>query len=73
MDYPSVNGLVSGMSNVKHVTTTNRVPLPPEVMEHFGRILFWRIVFVATSLSSFILQLYVGFCSGEWRQQEVMP
>jgi hypothetical protein len=72
MDYPSVNGLVSGMSNEKHVTTTNRVPLPPEVMEHFGRILFWRIVFVAASLSSFILQLYVGFSSKEWRQQEVM-
>jgi hypothetical protein len=73
MDYPSVNGLVSGMSNVKHVTTTNRVPLPPEVMEHFGRILFWRIVFVATTLSSFNLQLYMGFSSGEWRQQKVMP
>jgi hypothetical protein len=40
MDYPSANGLVSGLSNVKHVTTTNKVPLPPEVMEHFGRILF---------------------------------
>ncbi|XP_033607158.1 nuclear pore complex protein Nup155 isoform X2 [Cryptotermes secundus] len=38
MDYPSVNGLVSGMSTVKHVTTTNRVPLPPEVMEHFGHM-----------------------------------
>lgn len=42
MDYPSANGLLSGLSNVKHVTTTNKVPLPPEVMEHFGRILFLK-------------------------------
>jgi nuclear pore complex protein Nup155 len=54
MDYPSVNGLVSGMSNVKHVITTNKVPLPPEVMEHYGRILFCRIIFLVSSLSSFV-------------------
>jgi len=46
MDYPSANGLVSGLSNVKHVTTANKVPLPPEVMENFGRILFCSIVFL---------------------------
>lgn len=38
MDYPSANGLVSGLSNVKHVTTTNKVPLPPEVMENFSHM-----------------------------------
>ncbi|PSN41987.1 Nuclear pore complex protein 155 [Blattella germanica] len=37
MDYPTMNGLVTGQSTLKHVTTTNKVPLPPEVMEHFGR------------------------------------
>jgi hypothetical protein len=40
MDYPIANGLMSGLPNMKHVTTTNKVPLPLEVMEHFGRILF---------------------------------
>ena len=40
MDYPSMSNLVTGLSTLKHVTTTNKVPLPPEVMEHFGRILF---------------------------------
>jgi hypothetical protein len=49
MDYSSVSGLVSGVSSVKHVTTTNKVPLPPEVMEHFNCILFGKIVCVATT------------------------
>jgi hypothetical protein len=63
MDYSSVNGLVSGMSDVKHVTTTNKVPLPPEVMEHFGRILSYR-----NSLRLLGLRLYVGFSSTECRR-----
>lgn len=38
MDYPSMNTLVTGLSTLKHVTTTNKVPLPPEVMEHFSHM-----------------------------------
>jgi hypothetical protein len=46
MDYPSVNGLVSSLSNVKHVTVTNKVPIPPEVLENFCRILLCSSVCV---------------------------
>jgi hypothetical protein len=68
MDYSSVNGLVSGMSDIKHVTTTNKVPLPPEVMEHFGRILFFWRYYLLQLLLAPLFSLYMGFSSRECRR-----
>lgn len=39
--YPSLEHLAGPNTTVKQITTVNKVPLPPEVMEHFGRILFF--------------------------------
>ncbi|KAK6639409.1 hypothetical protein RUM43_007682 [Polyplax serrata] len=36
--YPSMEVLAPGVPNVKQVTTVSKVPLPPEVMEHFGHM-----------------------------------
>lgn len=38
-DYPSFAGLPLTLNNVSQVRTYNRVPLPPEIKEHFSRIL----------------------------------
>lgn len=38
-DYPNLSGLAMGLANFTQIKTLNKVPLPPEVMEHFGRIL----------------------------------
>lgn len=38
-DYPSLSGLPLALSNVTQIKTYNKVPLPPEIKEHFSRIL----------------------------------
>lgn len=43
-DYPSLSGLALGLANFSQIKTLNKVPLPPEVMEHFGRILYVEIL-----------------------------
>lgn len=37
IDYPNVNGL-TGLDNIKQLRTLSKVPLPPEIMEHFGHM-----------------------------------
>lgn len=39
LDYPTVSSL-SSLASVSQLHTLNKVPLPPEIMEHFGRILY---------------------------------
>lgn len=46
-DYPNLSGLALGLTNFTQIKTLSKVPLPPEVMEHFGRILF-MIFFLLT-------------------------
>lgn len=38
-DYPSLSGLPLALSNVTQIKTYNKIPLPPEIKEHFSRIL----------------------------------
>jgi len=37
-DYPSLNG-ASSLTNINQMKIHSKIPLPSEVMEHFGRIL----------------------------------
>ncbi|KAG8264438.1 hypothetical protein J6590_011729 [Homalodisca vitripennis] len=37
LDYPTVNAM-SGLSSITQLRTMNKVPLPPEIMEHFGHM-----------------------------------
>lgn len=39
-DYPSLNNLSGGLADLKQLRSQFQFPLPREVMEHFGRILF---------------------------------
>jgi len=39
-DYPSLNGVSMNLTNINQMKIYNKIPLPSEVMEHFGRILF---------------------------------
>lgn len=36
-DYPSLTSLSAGLKNLNQIETINKVPIPPEVMEHFKR------------------------------------
>lgn len=38
-DYPSLTGLPLALNKLTQVKTYNKVPLPPEIKEHFSRIL----------------------------------
>lgn len=38
-DYPSLAGLPLQLSNITQMKTFSKVPLPPEIKEHFSRIL----------------------------------
>nr|CAD7455401.1 unnamed protein product [Timema tahoe] len=38
-DYPSASGVPGGLDNVRHLALYDKVFIPPEVVEHFGRIL----------------------------------
>lgn len=38
-DYPNLNGASLSSTNINQMRTHSKVPLPSEVMEHFGRIL----------------------------------
>lgn len=42
-DYPNLSGLAMGLANFTQIKTLSKMPLPPEVMEHFGRILYITI------------------------------
>lgn len=37
-DYQNLAGLVMGHQNLSQLKTIGKIPLPPEVMEHFGRM-----------------------------------
>lgn len=39
-DYPSLALLPAALSGVSQIKTLSRVPLPAEILERFGRILF---------------------------------
>jgi len=38
-DYPNLNGASMTLTNINQMKMLNKIPLPSEVMEHFGRIL----------------------------------
>lgn len=40
-DYPNLTGLSKSFANINQLKIVNKVPLPPEVLEHFGSILFF--------------------------------
>lgn len=39
-DYPNLSGASMNFANINQMRMHGKVPLPSEVMEHFGRILF---------------------------------
>lgn len=39
-DYPNLNGISMSLTNINQMKIHSKIPLPSEVMEHFGRILF---------------------------------
>lgn len=39
-DYPTLSGLPLALSNMIQIKCINNVPLPPEIVDHFTRILF---------------------------------
>lgn len=39
-DFATLGGLPHSLSNITQIKTHSKVPLPPEVKEHFSRILF---------------------------------
>lgn len=39
-DYPSLNGLPVALSNMPQIKCISSVALPPEIVDHFSRILF---------------------------------
>lgn len=53
-DYQSLTTLSSGLKSLNQIETVNKIPIPPEVMEHFNRkILFTfecRCIFYASIL-----------------------
>lgn len=66
-DYPSLSDLALGLANFTQIKTLNKVPLPPEVMEHFGRILNLEILFVLLNRASHcnsVLILILGIMRG---------
>lgn len=38
-DYPNLNGASMTLTNINQIKIHSKIPLPSEVMEHFGRIL----------------------------------
>lgn len=38
-DYPNLNGASMSLTNINQMKIHSKIPLPSEVMEHFGRIL----------------------------------
>lgn len=54
IDYPNVNGL-TGLDNIKQLCSLNKVPLPPEIMEHFGRILCKSCIDITLNIFNHIL------------------
>ena len=36
--YPGMSYIAPGLPAIKEFVTTNRIPLPPEVIEHFARM-----------------------------------
>lgn len=53
-DYPSLNNLSGGLADLKQLRSQFQFPLPREVMEHFGRILFLAIPCFCVSLPIFV-------------------
>lgn len=45
-DYQNLAGLVMGHQNLSQLKTVGKIPLPPEVMEHFGRMLCFNSNFI---------------------------
>lgn len=43
-DYPSLNGIPLASSNITQIKTVNSVPLPPEIVDHFSRILNYCVL-----------------------------
>lgn len=43
-DYPSIPNLTMAPTNLPQLKTHNKVPLPPEIMENFNRILLRRSI-----------------------------
>lgn len=39
-DYPTLSGMSHVMNNMTQIKCVNNVPLPPEIVDHFTRILF---------------------------------
>lgn len=37
-DYPNLNGASISLTNINQMKIHSKIPLPSEVMEHFGRI-----------------------------------
>lgn len=37
-DYPEIASLTSGLKHLNQIETMNKIPIPPEVMEHFKRM-----------------------------------
>lgn len=57
-DYPSLTTLSAGLKNLSQIETINKVPIPPEVMEHFKRKFRLQKIFVffVKKLCNFLIQ-----------------
>lgn len=43
-DYPSLNGMPVALSNMTQIKNISSIPLPPEIIDHFSRILFMHVL-----------------------------
>lgn len=69
-DYQNLSTLSMGMKQLNQIVTTNKIPIPPEIMDHFKRnpndalfIVHWLILHHS---SRYEMQLHDGPVSGDW-------
>lgn len=54
-DYQSLNTLSMGLMNLNQIELVSKIPIPPEVMEHFNRKCIQSMHFDAIDLISFFV------------------
>lgn len=55
-DYQSLTTLSMGLKNLNQIETSSKIPIPPEVMEHFNR------KFSSINVLGTFVKLIVAFC-----------
>lgn len=68
-DYQSLTTISMGLKNLNQIETVGKIPIPPEVMEHFNRNLIqkmFRCLYYICIRFRYKLPLYDGVISRDW-------